>query len=191
MRNPFLAAGFALGRVIPASSSRARRAFRGSSMTTHTPMTGKCTCGEVAYELTEAPMFVHCCHCTWCQRETGSAFAHNALIESEYVRLLRGSPERVEVPSNSGAGQVISRCPSCRIALFSHYGAAKEAVCFVRVGTLDDPNRCPPDIHIFTSSKQRWVQLDDRVPVVDEYYQRSKHWPEASVARYKRALERG
>lgn len=149
---------------------------------------GRCTCGEVEYALSAAPMFVHCCHCTWCQRETGSAFAINALIEADEVRLLRGRPEQIKVPSNSGAGQVISRCPSCRTALWSHYGAAKGAVCFVRVGTLDDPDACPPDIHIFTSTKQRWVVLDGSVPVMDEYYQRSRYWPEQSVARYKRAI---
>lgn len=150
---------------------------------------GRCTCGEVVYELTDTPMFVHCCHCTWCQRETGSAFAVNALVEADKVLLIQGSPEGVHVPSNSGAGQTIYRCPSCRSALWSHYGAAKEAVCFVRVGTLEHPNSCPPDIHIFTSSKQDWVKLNDSAPVMAEYYQRSKYWPEQSIARYKRAVK--
>jgi hypothetical protein len=148
---------------------------------------GKCTCGEVQYELMAPPMFVHCCHCTWCQRETGSAFAINALIETDQIRLLKGSPEMVHVPSSSGTGQVIIRCPSCKTALWSNYGAAKGAVCFLRVGTLDNPDACPPDIHIFTSTKQRWLQLDGSVPVMDEYYQRSKYWPESSIARYKLA----
>lgn len=150
---------------------------------------GRCTCGEIEYELTSAPMFVHCCHCTWCQRETGSAFAINALIEADELRLIRGCPEKIEVPSNSGIGQVISRCPSCKTALWSNYGAAKEAVCFVRVGTLNNPDACPPNIHIFTSSKQKWVGLNNAVPVMEEYYQRSKYWPELSIQRYKRAIQ--
>jgi len=150
---------------------------------------GKCTCGEIEYELTDIPMFVHCCHCTWCQRETGSAFAINALIEADKVRLLQGCPETIDVPSSSGTGQQISRCPTCKTALWSNYGAAKEAVCFIRVGTLNDPDACPPDIHIFTSSKQKWVELSNSVPVMDEYYQRSKYWPEQSIMRYKRAIK--
>lgn len=154
---------------------------------------GKCACGEIHYELTESPMFVHCCHCTWCQRETGSAFAINALIEAVHIRLLKGCPETIYTPSSSGTGQDISRCPSCKTAVWSHYGvakkgAAKNAVCFLRVGTLNNPNRCPPDIHIFTSTKQKWVQLDNSVPVMAEYYQRSKFWPSESVARYKQAI---
>ena len=150
---------------------------------------GQCTCGEIEYELTACPMFVHCCHCTWCQRETGSAFAINALIEADEVRLIKGCPETIDVPSNSGIGQKISRCPSCKTALWSNYGAAKGSVCFIRVGTLNNPNACPPDIHIFTSSKQKWLELNNSVPVMDEYYQRSKYWPEESVARYKRAIK--
>lgn len=150
---------------------------------------GRCTCGEVEYELTTSPMFVHCCHCSWCQRETGSAFAINALIEASNVILLKGTPEKIIVPSNSGMGQSICRCPNCKTALWSHYGAAKDKVCFVRVGTLSNPNACPPDIHIFTASKQKWLQLDDSVPVMAEYYQRSKYWPEQSVARYKNAIK--
>ena len=150
---------------------------------------GRCTCGEVDYALSANPMFVHCCHCSWCQRETGSAFAINALIEANEVQVLKGNPELIQVPSNSGLGQLISRCPTCLTALWSHYGAAKNKVCFVRVGTLNNPNACPPDIHIFTSSKQHWLQLGSAVPVMDEYYQRSKYWPAESIARYKRAVQ--
>lgn len=150
---------------------------------------GGCTCKEIQYELTARPMFVHCCHCSWCQTESGSAFALNALIEANHVKLTKGSPEIVATPSNSGKGQDISRCPSCHTAVWSNYGAAKEAVCFVRVGTLENPDACPPDIHIFTSTKQQWLQLDSSIPVMDEYYQRSKYWPEDSVARYKRAIQ--
>lgn len=149
--------------------------------------TGGCTCGGVRYRLLLAPMFVHCCHCTWCQRETGSAFAVNALVEAEAVELLRGEVETIDNPTKSGKGQRVARCSACKVALWSNYSAAGEAVRFVRVGTLDDPNRCPPDIHIFTSTKQSWVRLGEEVPVADEYYRRSDHWPAESIARYKRA----
>ncbi|CAA0109768.1 Uncharacterised protein [Zhongshania aliphaticivorans] len=149
---------------------------------------GQCSCGEIQYELTESPMFVHCCHCTWCQKETGSAFAINALIEAANIQLVKGYPEIIQTPTNSGAGQDIIRCPSCKTALWSNYGAAKKAVCFVRVGTLNNPSCCPPDIHIFTSTKQSWVPLDNSVPVMTEYYQRSKFWPDESIARYKHAI---
>jgi hypothetical protein len=144
---------------------------------------GGCTCRAVRYRMTSKPMFVHCCHCRWCQRESGSAFALNALIESARVVLLSGTPESVHTPSNSGKGQEISRCPKCRVAVWSNYGGGGDLVRFVRVGTLDEPDRFAPDIHIFTMSKQPWVVLPPAVPAVHEYYDSKKFWPEESLAR--------
>lgn len=146
---------------------------------------GGCTCGFVRYRLSSRPMFVHGCHCRWCQRETGSAFAVNALIEADRVALLAGSIEVIDTPSSSGAGQRIARCPRCRVATWSHYAYAGigDFVRFVRVGTLDDPDRLPPDIHIFTASKQPWVVLPSNVAAVPEYYQASESWPRESLER--------
>jgi len=151
------------------------------------PIEGGCTCGAVRYRLLSRPLFVHCCHCRWCQRESGASFALNAMIESDRVELIRGAPEMVATPSNSGKGQNIARCPHCRIALWSHYAGAGERIKFVRVGTLDRPDLLPPDIHIFTASKQPWLVLPDSVPAVAEYYDREKFWPAESLAR-RRAL---
>ncbi len=146
-------------------------------------MDGRCTCGAVHYRMTEIPLFVHACHCTWCQRETGSAFALNAMIEAGFVEVLAGVPEEVEVPSASGRGQIVVRCPACKVALWSHYAGAGRKVAFVRVGTLDQPGACPPDIHIFTTTKLDWLVLDDRVPVMPKYYRWKDLWPESSIAR--------
>ena len=147
------------------------------------PLTGHCTCNDVRYRMTGRPLFVHCCHCRWCQRETGTAFALNAMIEADRLTLLQGAPEVVRTPSNSGKGQKIWRCPRCRIALWSNYAGAGDAVHFVRVGTLDEPDRLPPDIHIFTASKQPWVVLPDGTPAVAEYYDAQQYWPAASLER--------
>ncbi|GAB4118311.1 MAG: GFA family protein [Rubrivivax sp.] len=144
---------------------------------------GGCDCRAVRYRMRARPLFVHCCHCRWCQRESGSAFALNALIESDRLELLAGEPELVDTPSASGRGQLIARCPTCRVALWSHYAGAGRAASFVRVGTLDDPDAMPPDIHIFTASKQPWVQLPPGTPAVPEYYDLREHWPPESLAR--------
>jgi hypothetical protein len=151
---------------------------------------GGCTCGQVRYRVTSKPMFVHCCHCRWCQRETGASFALNAMIEADRVQLLRGEVEVVDTPSSSGKGQRIARCPRCRVAVWSNYAGAGDAVRFVRVGTLDQPDRLPPDIHIFTSSKQPWVVLPQGTPAVAEYYKASEHWPKDSLARRAAVLGR-
>lgn len=144
---------------------------------------GACTCGYVRYRMTTKPLFVHCCHCRWCQRESGASFALNAMIEADRVQLLQGAVEVVNTPSLSGKGQKISRCPQCRIAVWSNYAGAGDAVRFVRVGTLDEPDRLPPDVHIFTASKQPWVVLGPDIPAVEEYYEASQMWQADSLAR--------
>jgi hypothetical protein len=149
---------------------------------------GGCACGEVRYRLKSSPMFVHCCHCTSCQTESGSAFAINALIEPDRIELLEGAPEPVVTPSESGKGQVIHRCQACRVALWSVYGGAGDRIRFVRVGTLDDPGRLPPDIHIYTRSKLPWIILPEGVPAAALYYSSAELWPAASLERRARAL---
>jgi hypothetical protein len=146
-------------------------------------MDGRCACAAVRYRMTSRPLFTHCCHCRWCQRETGASFALNAMIEADRVVLLEGEPEVVWTPSNSGKGQKIARCPACRLALWSNYVGAGDGVQFVRVGTLEDPDRLPPDIHIFTMSKQPWVVLPPGMPAVEAYYDSNKYWPPESLAR--------
>jgi hypothetical protein len=154
------------------------------------PLHGGCDCRAVRYRLETPPLFVHCCHCRWCQRESGASFALNAMIEADRVTLCAGEPELVATPSASGRGQPIARCPACRLALWSHYAGAGPTVCFVRVGTLDEPDHLPPDIHIFTGSKQPWVVLPPGTPAVPEYYDRNHHWPPASLARREALLAR-
>jgi len=146
---------------------------------------GGCTCRHVRYRMTSGPLFVHCCHCRWCQRETGSAFVLNAMIEAERVQLLAGDVDVVITPSQSGRGQKIARCPQCRVAVWSNHSGGGDVVRFVRVGTLDEPDRLPPDVHIFTMSKQPWVVLPPEVPAVEEFYDRDKVWSAASLARWR------
>ncbi|WP_428407113.1 GFA family protein [Hyphococcus sp.] len=150
---------------------------------------GGCACKKVRYRLTALPLFVHCCHCRWCQRETGASFALNAMIEMECLELLGGETVCVDTPSESGRGQKIHRCPECHLALWSHYGGAGPAIAFVRVGTLDEPDLVPPDIHIYTASKQPWVELSHEVPAVKGYYKMSEYWAEEDIERLRTAKE--
>ena len=147
------------------------------------PLEGGCTCRAVRYRMLSRPLFVHCCHCTWCQRETGTAFALNALIEADRILLQGGEIEIVHTPSFSGRGQKISRCLQCRIAVWSNYAGAGDRVHFVRVGTLDQPDRLPPDIHIYTTSKHPWVVLPADAAAVDAFYDRRNYWPKESLER--------
>lgn len=133
---------------------------------------GRCACGGVRYRLTDRPFAVHCCHCRDCQRETGSAFVINGLVETPHIEVVEGRPEAVLTPSASGKGQTIVRCPTCHVALWSHYGGMGEKAAFVRVGTLEDPDACPPQVHIFTRSKQPWFELPANAAAFEVFYSR-------------------
>jgi hypothetical protein len=148
---------------------------------------GGCACGAVRYRLASAPLFVHCCHCLNCQRQTGSAFVINLLIEADRVELLAGEPQRVDVPRDRGV-QRIFRCPECQVAVYSEYGSP--VVRFVRGGTLDDPSRVVPDVHIYTRSKVGWVRLPEDAPAFDGYYDESKLWPADSLRRFEAVRHR-
>jgi hypothetical protein len=145
------------------------------------PREGGCACGEVRYRLASEPLFVHCCHCLNCQRQTGSAFVINLLIETDRVELTAGTPEPIDVPRDDGSSQRIFRCPTCQVALFSEYG--HPGIRFVRAGTLDDPRDIRPDVHIFTKSKVSWVTLPESVPAFEIYYEPRSLWPSASLER--------
>lgn len=148
---------------------------------------GGCACGSVRYRLTAPPMFIHCCHCRDCQRQTGSAFVINALIETDRIDILSGEPKPVPVPTDSGSPHDIHRCPNCQTALWSDYGR-RPALRFVRVGTLDDPTAIEPDVHIYVRSKLPWVALPKDKPAFDAYYDSKKLWPAASLERRRAIL---
>lgn len=144
---------------------------------------GGCACKYIRYRMGSRPLVVHGCHCHWCQRETGSAFAINAMIEHDRVTHLGPEPELINTPSESGEGQVYARCPKCHIAVWSNYGGP--LLRFVRVGTLDQPDHCAPEVHIFTASRQPWVILPRGVPARDQYYKREEVWSEESIKRWE------
>ncbi len=155
-----------------------------------TDLHGQCGCGATSYHLLDSPMFTHCCHCTSCQRETGSGFAINALIETSKIQLEHGELETRELPSNSGSGQTIIGCRSCKTVLWSHYSSARETIAFVRAGTLANAGRITPDIHIFLQSKLPWVQVPSDHVGVTKYYRQADHWPAESIARYKETIDK-
>jgi len=149
---------------------------------------GGCACGAVRYRLTTDPLFTHCCHCLNCQRQTGSAFVINLLIEAARMELLAGVPQPVEVLRDDGSKQRIFRCPTCQVAVFSEYG--RPGVRFVRGGTLDQPDEIAPDVHIFTRSKVSWITLPDAVPAFDEFYDTKALWPASSLERLEAIMAR-
>ena len=145
---------------------------------------GSCFCGFVRYRLTSAPMFIHCCHCRDCQKQSGGAFAINALIEADRMEVLEGDTVPVSMHTDSGRPHIIHRCPKCQTALWSTYGGRTETR-FVRVSTLEDAARFVPDVHIFTRSKLPWVRLPEGARAFEVYYDAKAEWPAESLARRK------
>ncbi len=153
-------------------------------------MEGGCTCRYVRYRLEGSPIIVHACHCRWCQRETGTAYAFNAVYEAERVMHTAADPEVIDTPSASGKGQKIARCPKCRVAVWSNYSGSGPLSRFVRVGTLDDPGVMQPDIHIYTSTKLPWVMLPPGAKAVPEFYSRAEVWTVEARERWKAMMEK-
>lgn len=151
---------------------------------------GGCSCGHVRYKTISKPLIVHCCHCRYCQRQTGASFALNALFEAKHIEILQGEVDEIIMPSPSGNGQKIARCPKCKVAVWSNYymGGIKDGIRFLRVGTLDNPDLLPPDVHIFTTSKQPWIVLQDGARAVDIFYDYETTWTPENLERRKTML---
>jgi hypothetical protein len=148
---------------------------------------GGCSCGQIRYRITAAPIITHCCHCRLCQRQNGSAFVINSLIEAEHLPLEGSAPVRFDMPTESGRGHVINRCGTCGVALWSEYGQ-RGSVRFVRAATLDDPTAIVPDVHIFVRSKLPWVVIPEGAKAYEIFYEREKDLSPATLERWKAAI---
>ncbi len=148
---------------------------------------GGCSCGRVRYRLDDTPLIVHSCHCRMCQRLTGSSNAINVVIEGACIKHLTGQLEETEALTPSGHGQVISRCSVCRVAVWSEYkvmtARTGAPLRFVRAGTLDDPSRVPPDVHIYAETKLAHVRPDKGIPVFSGFYDLKRTWRADSLRR--------
>ena len=147
--------------------------------------TGRCGCGQLSFAAADDPIIIHACHCTYCQRETGGPYALNFVIEAEHVQV-DGDYETIDTPSASGEGQWILRCPTCKVAISSHYPSARERLHFLRCGTFDDKEGIRPDVHIFAADKFDYVELGD-IPAFDEFYPAKTFWSEEQRTRWLKA----
>jgi len=149
---------------------------------------GGCSCGAVRYVLKNEPLIVHACHCCDCQKLTGSLYAVNAWIEKEFLELRSGSLTMFRRKGGSGEGHDVHSCSACATALFNDYHRAPGSYWWVRVGTLDEPGRLRPDVHIFTRSKHPSVILPTDVPAFEAYYDRGTVWRPESLARMEASI---
>jgi hypothetical protein len=160
---------------------------RGSAKMSREPHTGQCACGQTRFRLVVGPMFTHCCHCSQCQRLTGSAFVLNAIIENDNIELLSGEVILTPGPSESGRAHDIYRCGNCMTAVWSDYGG-RSNYRFVRVGILDDPSAITPDAHIYTRSKLDWVIIPPDQRAFETEYILEQEWTPRQLERRARAI---
>lgn len=102
------------------------------------PQQGGCQCGAVRYEITGSPVAVYACHCTECQRQSGSAFAMSAVIPQEHFRITRGDPKMYARQTSPTKTMECWFCADCGTRLYHMPGGASYANRNVKPGTLDD-----------------------------------------------------
>ncbi|HEX6741769.1 MAG TPA: GFA family protein [Sphingomicrobium sp.] len=151
-------------------------------------MEGGCGCGAVRYRLTDEPFIVHNCHCSLCQRQTGTGSAVNAFIESDRLEHVSGELSETEFATGSGASQTVVRCAKCRTPVWGHYPQLGRKVAAVRVGTLDDPSAAAPDVAIYVADKPSWAPLPANIPAFDAFYNPAEVYSEESLARLKAVI---
>ncbi|GAA4043155.1 GFA family protein [Parerythrobacter jejuensis] len=121
------------------------------------PKTGGCLCGAVRYAISADPAMAVNCHCKNCQRQSGSAFSTIIGIP-EAALSIEGEFKTFDDKGESGEAVLRDFCGVCGSPLFSRVAVAPGLI-FVKVGTLDDTDDFNPAMHLWTRSKQHWVDL--------------------------------
>ena len=124
--------------------------------------TGGCQCGAIRYEVAGEPRQVVACHCTDCQRQSGSAFGMTMVVEVSAFRITAGTPRIYHSTSSTGRAKAGAFCPDCGTRIY-HQPQWRKGTISVKPGTLDDTTWLQPQIHIWTASKQPWVTIPEGV----------------------------
>jgi hypothetical protein len=124
------------------------------------PFEGGCQCGAIRYRCSRPPFVSYTCHCTACQKLTGSAFITCIQVPAEALEVLSGEPALRERPCDSGNRLTTAFCPTCSSALWAQ-NSARPRLRTIYVGTLDTPGAVRVNAHIWTKRRLPWVVLPD------------------------------
>lgn len=127
------------------------------------PYTGRCLCGEIEYRLNEEPVTYYACHCTDCQKRSGSSFGLSMLVKRSSLEVTKGEPSLQVLKGPDGTPRRQRNCRSCGIRLWSEPAKYPE-LAVLRPGSLDDIKSFQPVAHIWTRSKLPWVQIPAGTP---------------------------
>ena len=150
-------------------------------------LTGGCICGQVKYQIIDKPLFTQACHCKDCKVLTGSSYVVNSSI-LENTLIVEGEVSSTELKAGSGASYKTYFCTKCGNYVYADYDSAVGRLT-VRTKTLDNSEKFPPQVHIFTKDKDPWLNLSEDVICFKEMYDQKKTWPEDSLNRYNEYLK--
>jgi hypothetical protein len=145
---------------------------------------GGCGCGAVRYQLSGPPLFTHVCHCSECQRRTGSAFGLTMMIQRTQLEIIQGELKGISVNTDSGTLKTSYFCPACGVHIWNERDRDSSIYAF-RPGTLDNASGIVVGAHVWTCSKQAWVKLDPAIPAFKKMYDRGEVWPPTSLDRVR------
>jgi len=123
------------------------------------PLTGRCQCGTIQYSVSDAPFVIYACHCTNCQKQSGSAFVLSAAIPEASLTFTRGEPSRFSWTSDAGTDRYGLFCGSCG-GRSANGQVPSIGMYSLRAGTLDDTSWVRPAGHIWLRSAQPWFSPD-------------------------------
>ena len=116
----------------------------------------RCTCGAIRYKFTGEPYTVYACHCTTCQRRTGSAFGLSMIVPATSIEITEGDPADVVTKD----GRTLQYCSGCRSLMILK--ASPDTFC-VFPGAFDDKTWFKPVANTWIRSAQPWVYIDSNL----------------------------
>jgi hypothetical protein len=134
------------------------------------PQEGSCQCGQVRYALSAEPVGMHICHCTECQKQSGSAFSMTLTVAHAGFRLLRGSLKSFTRIADTGRKMQCFFCPECGTRIY-HAGEVNPDLLRLKPGTLDDTSWLKPNKQFWMRSRQPWLELNSALQPFDKQSQ--------------------
>jgi hypothetical protein len=129
---------------------------------------GQCHCGHVRYEAEIDPDKVTICHCTDCQRLTGSAYRVTVTADSDKIKLTANPPKLYTKYGQNGRARLLSFCSECGSPLFSTGEGKDAARTGIRVGTINQRRELRPKRQIWCRSALPWINELEGVPGVEQ-----------------------
>ncbi|MGZ5870506.1 MAG: GFA family protein [Bradyrhizobium sp.] len=143
------------------------------------PLSGGCPCEAVRFAVNAMPLLVYACHCTECQRWSGSAFSLSMPVASDSFALTCGKPRPWRRTGASGFESTYWFCGDCGGRVYGQRDSRPDIIA-VRAGTLDDTSWLRPIAHVYLRSAQAWERIPNNAEGFEvmpkEFWSLSEKW---------------